>query len=49
MSWRYGADDLDRRIARALVVQEHGRDDVDALDYIADRSRADPSQVGGDA
>lgn len=27
-------DDLDRRIARALIVQEYGPEDVDAFDYL---------------
>lgn len=29
------------RIARALIVQEFGPDDVDALDYLGQTSRAD--------
>jgi len=32
-------------IYRALAVQEYGRDGVDALDYLADRSRADTFEV----
>lgn len=28
------ADELERRIARALIVQEYGADDVDAFDYL---------------
>lgn len=29
------SETMQRRIARALIVQEYGPDDVDALDYIA--------------
>jgi hypothetical protein len=32
-------------IWRAVVVQERGREDVDALDYLRERSRADPEGV----
>jgi len=47
MMSRYGPDpdERERRIARALLVQEFGPDDVDALDYLADQSRADPFEV----
>jgi len=47
---RYGPDPDERetRIARALLVQEFGPDGVDALDYLADQSRADPFEVGRD-
>ena len=35
--------ELDRDIQRALVVQSHGPEGVDALDYLAVTSRADPT------
>jgi hypothetical protein len=37
MTGRYWDDSetMDRRIARALIVQEFGPEDVDALEYIA--------------
>jgi len=35
----------ERDIYRALVVQEHGREGVDAIDYLADRSPADSFEV----
>jgi len=48
---RYGpdADERERRINAALIVQEFGPGDVDALDYLADQSRADPFEVERDA
>lgn len=33
--WWDDPEDIERRIARALVVAEYGPDDVDALDYLA--------------
>jgi len=33
--YRADSDEQSRRIARALIVQEYGPDDVDALEYIA--------------
>lgn len=33
--WTDDAETMDRRIARGLIVQQYGPDDVDALDYIA--------------
>lgn len=42
---RYDTDDLEERINRGLVVQEAHPDDVDLLDYLAHRSRADPTKV----
>jgi hypothetical protein len=44
---RYDRDDLDRDIARGLVVQEFGPDGVDLLDWLAHTSRADPTEVDG--
>jgi hypothetical protein len=32
--WTADSDELEREIARGLVVQEFGDDDTDALDYI---------------
>jgi len=32
--WRSDADELEERIARALIVQEYGPDGVDALDFL---------------
>jgi hypothetical protein len=32
-------------IWKALAVQKYGRDGVDATDYLAHRSRADPFEV----
>jgi len=51
MSSRYGpdSDERERRIARALLVQEFGPDGVSWRDYIADQSRADPFEVERDA
>jgi hypothetical protein len=43
--WSTDADELERRIARALIVQEHGREDVDALDYLAHASSRDPTRI----
>ncbi|MFW5896201.1 MAG: hypothetical protein ACOCUA_02335 [archaeon] len=41
--------DLDRKIARGLIVQEYGPDDdVGLLEYLADRSRADPFEIDAD-
>jgi hypothetical protein len=37
--------DLDRKIARGLIVQEFGPDDIDLLDYLQDKSRADPEGI----
>jgi len=36
MTGRYwdSSEEMERRIARALIVQEYGRDGVDALEYI---------------
>lgn len=36
------------RVRRALVVQSHGPDGVDALDYLAHTARADPFEVEAD-
>jgi hypothetical protein len=33
------AETMDRRIARGLIVQEYGPEDVDALDWIAREKR----------
>lgn len=33
--WTDDAETMDKRIYRALVVQEFGPDDTDALDFIA--------------
>lgn len=43
---RWG-DVHDRRLWRALVVQEYG--DADALEYLAHTSRADPFEATVDA
>lgn len=43
--WSTDPDELERRIARALIVQEHGREDVDALDHLAHTSKRDPAQI----
>jgi len=43
---RYDHSD-DRDIYRALVVQEFGADDVNALDYLQSQSRADPEGIDG--
>lgn len=37
--------DLDRKIARGLVVQEFGPEGADLLDYLAHQSRADPTTI----
>lgn len=34
-----------KRVRRALIVQAYGPDGVDALDYLAHTSRADPAEV----
>jgi hypothetical protein len=41
--WSTDPEELERRIARALIVQEHGREDVDALDHLAHTSDRDPA------
>jgi len=38
-------DDALQRVHRAVVVDQFGRDDVDALDYLRERSRADPEGI----
>jgi hypothetical protein len=40
-----GPDERETRIARALLVQEYHPDDITALEYLADQSRADPFEV----
>jgi hypothetical protein len=45
---KWTTDDLDDRIEKALIVQEHGRDDVDALDYLAHTSTADDTDLTSD-
>jgi hypothetical protein len=42
MPRRDGAD-AERRVRRGLIVQAHGPAAVDALDYLAVQSRADPT------
>lgn len=39
------SDTDERRVWRALVVQIHGPEDVDALDYLRRGSRADDGRV----
>ena len=39
--WTRDSDEFERRIARALVVQEFGDGDIDALEYLGRTSRAD--------
>lgn len=39
--WSRDSDESARRIARALVVQAFSDEDVDALEYLGRRSRAD--------
>jgi hypothetical protein len=41
------SDTDEREIWRAMVVQSHGPDDVDALEFLRHRSRADRSGVTG--
>jgi len=41
---RYDHTDV-QDIMQAIVVQEFGRDDVDALDFLAHRSRADTTNL----
>jgi len=43
--WSTDPEELEQRIARALIVQEHGRDGVDAFDYLAHTSSRDPAQI----
>jgi hypothetical protein len=43
--WSTDPDELERRIARALIVQEHGREDVDAFDHLAHTSERDPARI----
>lgn len=45
--WSTDADDLDQRIARALIVQEYGPDGVTALDHLAHMSDRDPFHIDG--
>jgi len=44
---RYGPDpdERERRIARALLVQEFHPDDISATEYLAHTSQADPFEV----
>lgn len=46
--WSRDADELEQRIARALIVQEHGPGDIDALDHLAHMSERDPFHIEED-
>jgi len=45
--WSTDPDELEQRIAAALIVQEHGREGVDAFDYLAHMSSRDPTHIDG--
>jgi len=42
------AEELQKRISRALIVNEHGRDGVSTIDYLGHISEADPFQIEED-
>jgi len=47
--WSTDSDELEQRIAAALIVQEYGRDGVGALDHLAHTSSRDSFRVEGGA